>query len=108
MILRELSEAVGVSGKEDAVRSLILKAIEGHAAEIRVDPMGSVTAVKKGTGRNRLRVMLAAHMDEIGFMVTGYDGDGLIHFTNVGGVDERILPGLRVKLGDSLIVIFCL
>jgi endoglucanase len=65
--------------------------------------MGSITAVKKGTGRNRLRVMLAAHMDEVGFMVTGYDGDGLIHFTNVGGIDDRILPGLRVKLGDSLI-----
>jgi endoglucanase len=103
MILRELSEAVGVSGQEDAVRSVILKAIEGHATDIRVDPMGSVTAVKKGTGRNRLRVMLAAHMDEVGFMVTGYDSDGLIHFTNVGGVDERILPGLRVKLGDNQI-----
>jgi len=101
--LQELSEAVGVSGKEDAVRKIVLKAIEGHATDIRIDAMGSVTAVKKGTGRNRLRVMLAAHMDEIGFMVTGYDGDGLIHFTNVGGVDERILPGLRVKLGDSLI-----
>ena len=45
MILRELSEAVGVSGQEDAVRSVILKAIEGHATDIRVDPMGSVTAV---------------------------------------------------------------
>jgi putative aminopeptidase FrvX len=103
MILRELSEAVGVSGKEDAVRSVILKAIEGHASDIRIDPMGSVTAVKKGTGRKRLRVMLAAHMDEIGFMVTGYDGDGLIHFVNVGGVDDRILPGKRVKIGDSAI-----
>ncbi len=103
MILRELSEAVGVSGKEEAVRGVILKAIEGHATDIQIDPMGSITAVKKGTGRNRLRVMLAAHMDEVGFMVTGYDSDGLIHFTNVGGIDDRILPGLRVKLGDSLI-----
>jgi endoglucanase len=100
MILKELSEAVGVSGKEDAVRSVILGAIEGHATDIHVDPIGSITAIKKGIGRNRLRVMLAAHMDEVGFMVTGYDGDGLIHFTNVGGVDERILPGLRVKIGD--------
>jgi endoglucanase len=47
--------------------------------------------------------MLAAHMDEVGFMVTGYDSDGLVHFTNVGGIDDRILPGLRVKLGDGLI-----
>lgn len=103
MILKELSEAVGVSGNEDAVRNVILKAIDGHATDIRIDPMGSVTAVKKGTGKKPLRVMLAAHMDEVGFMVTGYDSDGLIHFTNVGGIDERILPGLRVKLGENLI-----
>lgn len=102
MHLQELSEAVGVSGKEDAVRKLILKAIDGHADDIRIDPMGSITAVKKGKGKNRLRVMLAAHMDEIGFMVTGVDGDGSIRFTSIGGVDERILPGLRVKVGDDL------
>ena len=92
MILRELSEAVGISGKEDAVRKVILNAIDGHATQIRIDPLGSVTAFKKGTGRNRPCVMIAAHMDEIGFMVTGFDSNGLIHVTNVGGVDARILP----------------
>lgn len=103
MILQELSEAVGVSGKEDAVRSIILKAIDGHAENIRIDAMGNITAVKKGKGKNRPRVMLAAHMDEVGFMVTGFDGDGGIHFTGIGGVDERILPGLRVRIGDNAI-----
>lgn len=103
MILQELSEAVGVSGKEDAVRKIILKAVEGHVTDIRIDPLGSVTALKKGTGAVNLRVMIAAHMDEIGFMVTGFDGDGLIRFTNIGGIDERILPGLRLKVGDDLI-----
>lgn len=105
MILQELSEAVGISGKEDAVRSLILKAIEGHAADITIDPMGSVTALKKAKGKskNPLRVMLAAHMDEVGFMVTGVDGDGLIRFTPVGGIDERILPGLRVRVGENAV-----
>src|SRR4051794_9058397 len=97
VILKELSEAVGVSGKEDAVRKVILKAIEGHADDIRIDAMGSITAIKNGTGDNRLRVMIASHMDEVGFMVTGFDGDGLIRFTSVGGLDDRILPGLRVK-----------
>lgn len=103
MILRELSEAIGVSGKEEAVRKVILKAIDGHVEDIRIDPIGNITAVKKakGRGKPKLRVMLAAHMDEIGFMVTGVDGDGLIRFTNIGGVDERILPGLRVKIGDD-------
>lgn len=101
MILQQLSEAIGISGNEDAVRQIILKAIEGHATDIRIDPMGSVTAIKKGKGKNRPRVILAAHMDEIGFMVTGFNGDGLIKFTNVGGIDERILPALRVKIGDD-------
>lgn len=102
MILKELSEAVGVSGKEDAVRNIILKAIENHAEDIRIDAMGSVTARKAGRD-SKLRVMLAAHMDEVGFMVTGFEGDGLIRFTSVGGIDDRILPGLRVRIGDDLI-----
>jgi endoglucanase len=103
MILKELSEAIGVSGKEDAVRRIVLNAIDGHADPIRIDALGSVTATRPASQPNRPRVMLAAHMDEIGFMITGYDSSGLIHFTNVGGIDERILPGLRVKIGPDLI-----
>ena len=101
MLLKELSEAIGVSGQESAVRKVILKAIDGHATEIKIDPMGSITALKKGTGDAPLRVMLDAHMDEVGFMVMGFDGDGLIRFTSIGGIDDRILPGLRVKIGDK-------
>ncbi len=103
MLLKELSEAVGVSGKEEAVRKIILPAIKDHAQDIRIDPMGSITAFKPGTRATPLRVMIAAHMDEVGFMVNGIDGDGLIRFTSIGGIDDRILPGLRVKLGDNLI-----
>ncbi|MCB9451026.1 MAG: M42 family metallopeptidase [Anaerolineaceae bacterium] len=103
MLLQELSEAVGVSGDEEAVRNIILSAIDGHAEHIRIDPMGSVTAVQPGTGGSGLRVMLAAHMDEIGFMVTGVDSDGTLRFTKVGGVDDRILPGLRVRIGADQI-----
>ena len=103
MILKELSEAMGVSGNEDAVRKIILEAIKDHADDIHIDSLGTVTAIKKGTGENLPRVMLAAHMDEVGLMVTGHDSNGLIRFTSVGGVDDRILPGLRVKIGDSQI-----
>lgn len=99
MILRELSEAIGVSGREEAVRALILKAIDGHAQDITIDPMGSITARKPASQPDAPRVMLAAHMDEVGFMVMGFDGDGLIRFAAVGGIDDRILPGLRVKIG---------
>ncbi len=100
MILKELSEAVGVSGSEDAVRKIILPAISGHATDVRINAMGGITALKKGTGATPLRVMVAAHMDEIGFMVRGFDGDGLIRFSAIGGIDDRILPGLRVRIGD--------
>jgi len=100
MILKELSEAVGVSGSEDAVRKIVLQAIDGHASDIRINALGGVTALKKGTGSSGMRVMLAAHMDEIGFMVRGFDGDGLIRFSAIGGIDDRILPGLRVRIGD--------
>jgi putative aminopeptidase FrvX len=102
--LQSLSEAIGVSGEEDAVRDLILNAIDGYTEQIRIDPMGSITALKPGTGDGpHLRLMIDAHMDEIGFMVTGFDGEGLIRFTNVGGVDDRILPGLRVLVGKDKI-----
>jgi putative aminopeptidase FrvX len=101
MLLKELSEAIGVSGDESAVRKIILNAIKDHVTDIHIDAVGNLTAIKKGTGDSNLRVMLAAHMDEIGFMVTGYESNGTIRFTNVGGVDDRILPGLRVKVGDD-------
>lgn len=104
MILEQLSNVVGVSGKEDAVRSVVLDAIKTHTEQIRIDPLGSITAVKKannGANDAPLRVLVAAHMDEIGFMITGYDGDGLLRFTNIGGIDDRILPGLRIKIGDN-------
>jgi endoglucanase len=102
MMLPELSNAAGISGTEDAVRSLILGAIRGHVEDIVIDPMGSITAVKRAKTRSStpLRVMLAAHMDEVGFMVAGADGDGLIRFVAVGGFDDRILPGKRVRVGD--------
>jgi endoglucanase len=100
-MLRELSEAIGVSGAEDEVRDLILRAIEGHVEDIRIDALGSVLAVKRGTERDRLRVMAAAHMDEVGMMVIGCDGDGTIRFRAVGTLDARILPGTRVRVGPD-------
>jgi tetrahedral aminopeptidase len=103
MILQDLSNAIGVSGDEGAVRKIIRPAIESHVTDLQVDAMGNLTAFKKGTGEQNLRVLLAAHMDEIGFMVVGHEASGLIQFTNVGGIDARILPGLRVKVGKKLL-----
>jgi endoglucanase len=100
-LLRELCEAIGVSGEEGEIRDLILTHIRDHVEDIRIDPMGNVLAVKRGTGQVSLRVMAAAHMDEVGLMVMGFDSDGTLRFKEVGGLDARILPGARVLVGPE-------
>ena len=100
-LLRELCEAAGVSGEEGEIRDLILRHIRDHVEDIRIDPMGNVLAVKRGTGQVALRVMAAAHMDEVGLMVMGFDSDGTLRFKEVGGLDARILPGMRVLIGPE-------
>ena len=101
MLLEELSNAIGVSGEEDEVRKIVISAIEEHVTDLEVDSIGNVTAIQTGTQYPDYTVMISAHMDEIGMMVTGTDSNGLIQFTNVGGIDARILPGLRVKVGKK-------
>jgi len=101
MLLEKLSNAIGISGEEDAVREIVIEAIDDHVTDLTVDNIGNVTAIQKGTDYPEYTVMIAAHMDEIGMMVTNVDSNGLIQFTNVGGIDARILPGLRVKIGGK-------
>ena len=99
MILEELSNAIGVSGEEDEVRELVIGAISDHVTDLQVDALGNVAGIQRGTAHPDFSVMIAAHMDEIGLMATAVEANGLIQFTGVGGVDARILPGLRVKVG---------
>jgi putative aminopeptidase FrvX len=101
MILRELSNAIGVSGNEGGVRAVVLDAVREHVDEVKVDALGNVLAFKRGTGRQRLRVMLAAHMDEIGLMVVGHDNYGFLRARAVGGIDPRLLPGTLLQVGSG-------
>lgn len=101
MLLKELSEAIGVSGAEGQVRDLIMNAIEGHVDEMRIDTMGNLIALKRGTGASPLRGLLAAHMDEVGFIVTGHESNGLLSVEAVGGIDAKILPALRIVVDDK-------
>jgi endoglucanase len=103
MILRELSEAYGVSGNEDDVRSILHDAVREHVDEVRVDALGNLLTVKRGTGEDPMRVMLAAHMDEIGLMVVGHDDKGMLKVRAVGGIDDRLLPGLVLSVGPDRI-----
>jgi endoglucanase len=102
--LRRLSEIPGVSGDERAVRKSIEDAIRGHVDEMRADTLGNLLAVKRAVGGNRrraLRVMLDAHMDEVGLMIVGHSDDGGLRFRAVGSIDPRILPGKVVWVGTD-------
>jgi putative aminopeptidase FrvX len=99
-LLRSLSNAVSVSGDEGAVRKLVLEAIGPHVDEVKVDALGNVLAVKRAAkGRRGPRLLLAAHMDEVGLMIVDHDSDGGLRFEVVGGVSERVLLGKAVVVG---------
>jgi tetrahedral aminopeptidase len=100
-LLEKLSNAVAVSGNEAEVRSIVLVEVSPYADEVKVDALGNVLVTCKARAENPLRVMLAAHMDEIGFMLTNKEEGGLFSFAIVGGIDLRQLPGKPVLVGKK-------
>ena len=98
-LLGKLCNVLAVSGDESEVRRIVLDEIQPFADEVRVDALGSVLAIKHGRSRKRTRVMLDAHMDEVGFMIVAEDGEGLYRFETVGGIDPRYLVGRQVFVG---------
>ncbi|HKV85276.1 MAG TPA: M42 family metallopeptidase [Ktedonobacterales bacterium] len=92
-LLKRLTETPGVSGREELVRALVIEELKPHVDEIRVDALGNVIATKKGAGKRK--VMLAAHMDEIGFMVRHIDDQGFVRIQPLGGFDSRVLVAQR-------------
>lgn len=102
MLIRELTDLNGVSGNENDVRDFIIAKIENLCDSYKVDSIGNVIAFKKGGG-SKLKVMLSAHMDEVGFIVSGHTDKGFIKFKAVGGIDDRILPGKKVVIGKRKI-----
>ncbi len=100
-LLESLCNATAVSGDEGDVRKIVLEAIKPFADEIKVDALGNVLATRWGKTENRVRVMLAAHMDEIGFMIVDKKDDDLFQFECIGGIDERQLPGKAVLVGKE-------
>lgn len=98
--LERLSNAVAVSGDEGEVRKIVLEEIKGAADDVKVDALGNVLAVRHASQDPAMRVMLAAHMDEVGFMLVEGE-DGLYRFEIVGGIDARQLPGKAVLIGKD-------
>ena len=104
MHLEELSNAVGVSSAEEAVRKIIVEAAESYADALKIDTMGNVFVTRNRRVKTRgkpLRVMVTAHMDEVGFMISEAKGSGLLRFKPIGGFDRRVLLGKAVVVGKE-------
>lgn len=101
-MLKELSELNAVSSREEAVREYIRNRIKGKVDKFETDNLGNLLAV---TGENKKgpKVMLSAHMDEVGLMVVGIDNSGLLKIKPMGGIDERVLLSKRVVIGPNKI-----
>ena len=97
-LLLKLMDISGVSGNEESGRDFIAKEIEKHVDEVRTDKLGNLIAVKKG---KLPKVMLAAHMDEVGLMVKWIEENGNIRCAGIGEADFRHLAGQNVKIGNN-------
>ena len=94
--LKQILSLPGLSGNEAPIRELIADAWRPFVDEFSTSPLGSLHGLRRGQAAEpRPRILLAAHMDAIGLMVTGI-ADGFLRFTEIGGIDPRILPGQAV------------
>ncbi len=103
-LIEELCSVYGPSGQEERISEAIVPHLDGLVDEVRSDRLGNLIAVKRPTdgGANGKRIMLAAHMDEIGVMVTHVDAQGFCRFTTIGGVLTSSLIGNRVEFANGV------
>ena len=98
-LLKKLSEAPGVSGNESRIKRIIIDEVKDFVDEIKEDSMGNLITIKKG--KKNFNIMVATHMDEIGFMVKHIDDKGFISFETIGGFDPKSLGSQRVRIHSS-------
>ncbi len=98
-LIKNLSLAFGPSGCEEAVRLEIRKIAENYADNITQDKLGNlICKISLGEGEKREKIMIAAHMDEVGFMIDGFTEGGMLTFGNIGGIDPSVVAGRKVTL----------
>lgn len=97
--LKTLCQLDGVSGWEDEVRDYILERVIPYASGVEADSMGNLIVMKKGKKTSARKIMLAAHMDEVGIIITQISDEGFLRFAFIGGVDRRVVLGKRVFIG---------
>ena len=93
--LEPLCSLYGISGNENRVRDYILSRIEGKCS-VRTDNLGNIIAFLKGKKKTDKKVMIAAHMDEVGMMITNINEDGTLSFDTVGGINDDVIAGRQV------------
>ncbi len=98
--LKSLCNICGASGNEEKVREYIISQIDGFC-DYNIDPLGNIIAFKKGKQTAKNRVMIDAHMDEVGLIVTSIQSDGTLTVDTVGGVDPMVVIGRQVTIGDN-------
>ncbi len=103
-LLQKLCLLNGTSGNEDSIRDFIISQIEDYC-DYKTDALGNLICFKKGKKTPKKRLMLDAHMDEVGIIITSVTTDGFLRFDTVGGIDAATLMFKRVKIGDVIGVI---
>lgn len=97
-LLRNVCETAGAPGYEKKIRDLVIKEIEPHVDEYHIDNLGNIISTIKGRSQSDSKVMVAAHMDEIGFIVTHIEDGGFVRFHTLGGFDPKTLTAQRVLI----------
>lgn len=100
-LLKKLCLAFGPSGNEDEVREIIIEEIKNKADDYYVDKVGNVIAFKKGGKTPEKKRLFAAHMDEVGYMVTSVDGEGYLKIKPVGGIENAVVLGKQATVGEK-------
>ena len=100
-LIQKLTETFSPSGYESAIREVIRAEVEALADAVRVDALGNLIARKGEKGKTGRRIMLAAHMDEIGLIATHIDANGFVRFTDIGGIRPHTLVGGRVQFANG-------
>jgi len=97
-LLKKFADAFGVSGYEDEIRDLVVEEVRDYADEIWIDRLGNVVAVKYSGVEGAPRIVVDAHMDEIGFIVKHIDDKGFVYLAPIGGWSDIVLPGQRIRI----------
>lgn len=104
MVLKELTGLRGAAGNEGAVRQYLIKKLKRLADLVEIDRMGNVVATRRARlPFNGQRVLFCAHMDEVGFIITGIKDDGTLTYAPVGGIDPRVVVSKRVYVGEKAV-----